>query len=672
MLPMIFAAVLNGSLVQQSPRPGAPTPYATTIEMRTTGSAIVIRFDCTDPDPSRIATHTMQHDSGMDGDDSVSVVLDTFGDRRSGYFFSVNAAGARAEGLISDRSGVSLDWDGVWDAAVARTPKGWSAEMTIPASTLRFSPGVTTFGFNAERRIPRDDLVLRYASPTLDSSLFDLARAGVLSGIEELHRGNGQSAALNGIARADHEPGGSSSSSATPAVDATWEPNPGASATVSIHTDFAETEADGRQINLSRFPLFFPEKRRFFADGANQFQFGYGLGTRFVPFYSRRIGLVAGDIIPIEAGTKFLLRSGRWGVAAVGVRTGDSSLVDSKTLAAARATYDVDAHLRVGAIATSGDPDGSGRSSLVASDAVWNTSAFMGDKNLVAAVWGARSSGARDGTGWGATFAYPNDRWNAVFRYDVFGDALDAALGFLPRPGTRRAEAGTNFEPRLTGEGSIRKLLFQIYGRRTVLNGETDSSEVYITPFGFITRTGARFELNIDPRYERVDDPFPISEKVEIRPGRYHFDIADVQLQSRPDRPLQANAILAYGTFYDGHLREMIASASWSHPSARLQLEIDSTIAAGTVSGGAFAQRLYQLKAVYALSPRWVLSSYTQFDNQSHTFGMNNRLRWTLRSNADLFIVWNRGWRESLLDERNGFSPSGDQLVAKIRWIVQR
>jgi hypothetical protein len=670
MFAALFLAALSladgqpATLVQQSPHPWRPTPYVTTITATTDGSTIRIRFDCIDPDPSRIAVHTMLHDDAMSGDDTVSIVLDTFSDRRTAYFFSVNAAGARAEGLISDRGGIALDWDGVWDADARRTPMGWIAEMAIPVATLRFPPGATSFGFNAERRVPRDDTVLRLASPTLDSSLFDLDRAGALTGVEQLRRASGASVTTNALARAQRnfEGVGSSSMRGAGGIDAGYQLTPQVNGTVTVHTDFAETEVDTRQINLSRFPLFFPEKRRFFAEGSDQFHFGYGLGSTFIPFYSRRIGLLDGQIVPIEAGAKLLARSGRWSVAALDVHT-------NQNLFAGRATFDVDPQLRIGGIITQGNPRGGGNRSLEGLDAVWNTSHFLGDKNLVAAGWAAHSGG----NGWGATLVYPNDLWNAKLAFNSFGDGLDPALGFLPRPGTRREDVGTDFRPRPAGDHWIRQYGFQLYGTRiATTDGVTQSTEVFATPFGFTARDGARFELNIAPRYERLDEPFAITDRAVIPAGRYHFVETDMQLESPPGKPLSASAILAYGTFYNGHIRQVQTTTGWSHPSGKVQMELDTETDFGSLPAARFTQRLLQLKVVYALSPQWILSSYTQFDSQSHSIGMNDRLRWTLHPNTDLFLVWNRGWKESPLDRQTSFAPSDQQVVAKIRWILQR
>src|SRR5947209_10044397 len=176
---------------QQSPKPGAPTHFETEVRVVVTSDKLYFGFTCHDPHPKRIAVHGMQRDGDTSGDDTVSIVVDSYGDRRTGYFFQINAVGARNDGLISGSEDVSLDWDGIWDARTARTPDGWSAEIVVPSRTLSFTPGLNDWGLNLERFVPRERQWLRWASPTLDSFLYDLSRAGRLTGVGEVKQGKG-------------------------------------------------------------------------------------------------------------------------------------------------------------------------------------------------------------------------------------------------------------------------------------------------------------------------------------------------------------------------------------------------------------------------------------------------------------------------------------------------
>ncbi|HYK91145.1 MAG TPA: carbohydrate binding family 9 domain-containing protein, partial [Acidobacteriota bacterium] len=178
-------------LVQQSPKPREDTPYKTKVRVLVTDDSLYFGFDCTDPDPSRIATHTMARDGDLTGDDTVAVVLDPYGDKRTAFYFRINSVAARVDGLIAGLGDPSLDWDGIWDAATARSDKGWSAEIVIPALTLSFKRGLSQWGINFERTIARDRTVLRWASPTLDSIFYDMSRAWLLDGVGDLKQGKG-------------------------------------------------------------------------------------------------------------------------------------------------------------------------------------------------------------------------------------------------------------------------------------------------------------------------------------------------------------------------------------------------------------------------------------------------------------------------------------------------
>src|SRR5580765_5671645 len=390
------------TLVQQAPKPGQPTPYETQVRIIVTGDRIYFGFTCKDPDPRRIAIHTMQRDSDMTGDDTVRIVLDTSGDRRTGYFFQINAAGTRVDGLISSVDSVSLDWDGIWDARTARTPEGWSAEIVIPSRTLSFTPRLNDWGLNLERFIPRERLWLRWSSPTLDSFLYDLSRAGQLTGVGEVQQGKGIEITPYATAKTKQFYGaGSRAWQGAVGGEVTWKITPQLVTVFTANTDFAETEVDTRQINLTRFPLFFPEKRSFFLEGANQYTFGLNLGQQFIPFFSRNVGLLDGAQIPIDAGVKLNGRVGKWNLAALDVQTREttvpkqvqddlgltSALVPGTNLFAGRVSYDFNENLRVGTLVTHGDPEARRNNTFAGIDAVWRTSKFRGNKNLQFAAW---------------------------------------------------------------------------------------------------------------------------------------------------------------------------------------------------------------------------------------------------------------------------------------------
>src|SRR5215471_20830987 len=236
-------------LTQQSPRPGSATLYRTTVRAIIQENKLYFGFECTDPDPTQIAVHSMRRDASMDGDDTVSIVLNTSGDNRTGYLFRLNESGARADGLIAGREDASLDWDGIWDARTARTETGWSAEIMIPASTLSFTRGSATWGVNFERNVPRDHTVLRWASPLLDVFFFDVSRAGSLVNVVGLDQGHGLEVSpfVAGRSQTAYRED-VNSLHGQPGADVTWRMTPQLAAVFTLNTDFAEAEVDSLQL----------------------------------------------------------------------------------------------------------------------------------------------------------------------------------------------------------------------------------------------------------------------------------------------------------------------------------------------------------------------------------------------------------------------------------------
>ena len=689
--PAWAAAGVIGDLTQQEPHPGEPTPFGTQVRILVDGDTLYLGITCHDPDPSRIAAHTMQRDGDFSGDDTVAFVLDPFGDRRNGYYFRVNSFGGRVDGLISQASDISLDWDGIWDARARRTADGWVAEISVPARSLRFAPGLQTWGFNVERVVARDRVTLRWSGTTHDSSLNDLRRAGKLDGVGDLKQGVGLSVSPYGLTRYRRDLEASDSLFRGDAgLDVTYNLTPELEAVATVNTDFAETEVDTRQINLTRFPLFFPEKRAFFLEGSNLFEFGLDLSSDFIPFFSRTVGLFHGRQVPIDAGVKVLGRAGRWGIAALDVITGSTPAAPQTNLFAGRLTYDAGSHLRLGALGTRGSPDSVSDNTLGGVDAVWKTSTFHGDKNLAFAAWGARSSGDVQGDhrdGWGASASYPNDRWDLSLSLNQYGDALDPALGFLPRPGTRFYRGGLAFQPRPGDAGPfhwVRQFFFEVFPMRVDdLNGNTESWRFRVAPLNIESRSGEHFEANVAPQFERLTAPFEVFPGIVIPVGEYRFTRYLIEMESSNHFPLRAGNLVWFGDFFDGRLSQWESFVNYSTPGGHMQLELSTENDYGHLAQGKFVERLFVFKTVYAFNPLVLLSVFTQYDNECpedipgftkcRDLGLNSRLRWTFRPGNDLFVVWDRNW-SGFGDPGDtvALGPKTDAFVVKLRWTFRR
>jgi len=667
-----------GDLTQQSPYPGEPTPFHTRSYILVTSRALYIGIVCDDPKPSRMSAHTMQRDSEMDGDDKVAVLLDTFGDNQTGFMFQVNPAGARTDGLISGAESMSLDWDGIWDARTCRTKTGWTVEIKIPSHTLRFTPGQDIWKIDVQRWVARKQLSLRWAGITLDCHRFDMRHTGILSNMKGMNQGHGLSISPYGAIQTDRNfRDNHQVLKATGGLDIRYSITPGITGMLTLNTDFAETEVDTRQVNLTRFSLFFPEKSSFFLEGSNLFDFGIGLNQDFVPFYSRRIGLHNEKPVPIDFGVKVMGQQGPWSMVMLDVQTRDSDNTPGTNMFAGRVVYDLTPNFRVGTILTSGNPDGVSENTMAGVDAVWSTSTFHGDKNFRAGGWFAGTSSELETgrkSGWGFKVDYPNDLWDMHITFREFGDAMNPALGFLPRPGTRQLSAGLAYQPR--PEGKTAKWIRQMFFESSIwyvenLNGVTETWRLFTAPFNVNTQSGAHFEFNIAPTYEFLYEPFEISKGVFIPAGDYHFLRYRVELESSDSNPFAIGTSTWFGEFYTGHLTQAEVYIRWSAYGGHLHMALETEHDFGHLPQGNFVERLWQFKLVYAFTPYLVLSSYTQYDNGSRDIGVNNRLRWTIAPGRDIYLVWNYGWERPLDRPLSNSIPISNQIALKLRWTWQ-
>ncbi len=657
--------------------------------------ALVFGFKCYDANPAEIQTHTLARDGDMGGDDSVSIALDSFGDKRTGYFFLTNSSAARFDGLISGQGNLSSDWDGIWNVRTARTDYGWSAEMWIPAQTLNFVGGTGHWGLELDRFIERDQTELRWASPTLNSDLYDMSRAGNLEIMAPLKQGHGLEFAPYASGRMVHDfvqqdrnwlgAGGG---------ELTWRITPQIAAILTVNTDFAETEVDSRQINITPFPLYFPEKRAFFLEGANQYTFGLGLDTTstFIPFFSRNIGLLDGYNIPIAGGLKLNGHVGPWSIALLDVQTRKtfvpdtvvtalglaSAKVEGTNLLAARFAYDLDKHLRLGTIVTNGDPEARLSNTMGGMDAVWHTSTFLKKYAIQAGGWAASTqgqvpSGKREA--WGLRFEYPNDLINCSADTNRFGDGFNPLLAFLQRPATHQVDAACSYRPRPSPDGpfhAVRQDFFDAqFMRITDTVGNLQSQSLVLTPLHFTLNSGASFQLLVNERHETLTTPFAVVPTVIYPIGSYNFERYGLRLTSSQQRPIQFSNESFIGSYYNGHLWHQTNTLLWTPLHGRAQASLSADNYFAHTPQGNFVEKLWQFNGVLSWSPDLSLSTFVQYDNVSFGLSSNTRLRWTFRPGDDFFVIWDRTWVRNTLHPGVNLDPDAESITAKIRWTFR-
>jgi len=665
-----------GRLTMTEPVEGGVPTCTTTVWVLADATALIIGIRAQDPEPDRITSFAIARDADLDDEDHVTVVIDPFLDGRSGYVFSVNPRGARFDALVSERGEEEDErWDGIWEAATSRDASGWSIEIRIPVQSIDFTPGLTAWGFNVERRVARRQEVSRWASPTRDIRVTQTSRAGLLTGLPAFSTGLGltvRPAATTGVA---YEGAGVDSTRGTfhPSLDAIQRLG-SITAIASVNTDFAETEVDTRRTNLTRFPLFFEEKRSFFLEGSDIFGFGLGLDEDVVPFFSRRIGLYAGEQVPVWAGGKVNGRAGGTNVGALLTRTGraEGIGIEPTTMGAARVRQNVFAESSGGLIATVGDPEGRAGSYLVGGDFTFQTSRLGGDKNLQVGGWAlvtGREGLSGDRTAVGGAVAYPNDVWDVGVSYKRIGAAFDPSLSFVPRRGVQLASGDLEFTIR-PGWSWVRALRHELRPSLALdLDGRWESYRIFMAPINWRLESGDRFEFNINPEGQRLVEPFEIVDGVIIPPGDYHFTRFRLEGELAAKRILSGQLTWWFGTFYDGTLHQLEAEIQLK-PVPLFTFELTAERNIGRLPAGSFTTDVYGGRLRANVSPDLTIASLLQYDTESRLLGANTRLRWTFSPVGDLFVVYNLNTTNRLAPRR-AWTLDTTELLVKLQYALR-
>ncbi len=674
-----YAPVIT--LTQQNPHPGAATPYTTTVRVLRGTKYLYFGIECTDPNPPKASIHTLQRDGDQSSDDNVMIVLDTFGQHKLAYVFQVNAGGAKADGLISpgynnsnsNTPAVDFSWNGYWDAAVKRTAEGWSAEIRINTQSLQFNKKNPVWGLNVSRYLPRDLMTQVWSGISLDATPTNLQWEGKLTGIQGLDQGSGFEFDPYGVTEYSDQKHDTESYTG---FDLKYNLTPEMAGLFTYHTDFSESQANSLNVSASPYAQTIPETRAFFLDGANIFTYSHNLGQNFIPFYSRNIGLVNGETVPLDEGVKILGHTDDWTLGMLDTQMADTQTTGSSNLFVGRADYNVNSEWRVGTLVTHGDPLGVSDNTLTSFDSTWSTSTFQGDKNLNVSGWLARSSGnglpQGDRGGYGFDAEYPNDLWYADLNYNFFGDALDPALGFLQRPGTKQTSATLTWQPRPGPDSDFSwvRQFFENVGWYYVtgLDDHVQSDDWTLDPVQLTTQNGWHWNFQINSDYEVLAQPYAIVPAVTIPAGSYHFTLVHSNMTS----PAANDFVFGYsaeaGDIYSAHYKDIFPNVAWSAPGGHFNMTLLTgwLWVYGTQSDGTL--RVTELTMNYSFTPDLTLSTLTQYNSVSHTTSENAILQWNIEPDRTFYVVWNHGLtlNPNLLQGQQ--TVTGNTLLAKLVW----
>ena len=659
---------------QRDPRPGDPATERTEVRVAVDGRRLVLGVVCFDSEPDRMLANQMQRDESFGGDDRFLWGLDTYLDGRTGYFFEINPAGAMGDGLVTGPGGgggggnfggdMNKSWDGIWIARVRRTDTGWTAEVEIPFRTLNLNPNTDVWGVNFQRTVRRKNEESLWTGWERTEGLLRMSNAGRLTGIGKVSTGLGLEVKPYGVASVGNAPGlglPATTGDAAAGMDLFYNITPGLRANFTVNTDFAETEVDERQTNLTRFPLFFPERREFFLEGSTFFDFPPGDAQ---PFFSRRIGLKDGQPQRVLFGTKLTGQLGKQDLGALHVRTGDddgepgtNTRLASEDFTAVRLKRRFGRQSFAGLLYTrrAGVDDAAGITDqhTLGYDVTLSTPSLFGSgKNFETGGYYLHTTGLEDTAGGSDTFGgrvqYNNQPISAGIFFRQVDAAYDAGVGFTPRRNFRRWNSRFEYAPRIN-RGIIRELQFSGFAELATLPDNTlITRQFFLTPLEVIFDSGDRLQLQVFQATEQLEVDFEISDGILLPFGsRYAWLRQQVTLDSAQNRPLSARAEYSFGEFYSGHRRELNLDIRF-RPRRGVFVQASSEYNDVTLAEGAFTTKLYRVDARTQFSPWLSLSNNIQFDTQSQSLGWQMRFRWIRKPGNNLFVVYTHNW----LDDR--------------------
>ena len=650
------AAVID-EFIQQEPSEGDPATEATVVRLMYDEHAIYVGVEAYDSIPNGVIATEMRRDSRqLLDEDNFQLILDTFSDSRSGYMFVTSPLGAKLEQQIAEEgeggyrrssssinSNINLDWDGVWDVSAQRTDQGWVAEIAIPMVTMRFPEADRqVWGVNFMRNIRRKNEQVFWAPIPKGYDLTRVSLAGTMTGLGGVDRGMDLRVTPYVLA------GGRQDRTVTAGLDGSgfndvgFDVKYGVASSlnldVTLNTDFAQVEVDEQQVNLTRFPLFFPEKRDFFLENAGMFSVkSQGIRSLADLFFTRRIGLANGQPVPIIAGTRLTGKVDRHNIAVMNIQTQEVGDRPGENVFVARYSRDIFARSKVGAMIINKEAIGDAHyNRTFAVDTSLTPHPFFSVTGFVAKTESPHLAN-KDLMGH-VMLSWLSPAARIYSEYTDIQDNFNAEVGFVPRIGIRRSKLHGQWNPR-PGKWGIRSMDPMMNIEYTTDQNNRLLSRRVHHMIGFQFEDGSRFTVIANKEFEQLDVPFHITSDVTIPAGTYRFWNPSVRYSSDPSRRLSISTSYSPQDFFGG------TRTDWS---TSLNVRATSRVAAQTsfsrsdvdLPAGAFIADLGSVRFDLALSPEITLRSLIQYNSTTDAISTSLRFNWIYSPGSDIYIAY--------------------------------
>ena len=648
--------------IQQLPDEGAPPTEPTEIWILFDDDNIYLSARCWDSQPERMVADEMTRDArAIWRNELLSVIFDTFHDGRNGMNFSTNPLGGLMDNLVTDESAVNLDWNTVWDAQTSFFDQGWIVEMMIPFKSLRFKAGggEQTWGINVSRRVQWKN-ESSFLSPVPASlgyrGMLQVSAAATLVGIEPpttIRNLEIKPSAISGaFTNKTVTPVRSNDLTGEVGLDVKYGLTRSLIADFTVNTDFAQVEADEQQVNLTRFSLFFPEKREFFLEGQGIFSFGdtgavnWGGPPSDTPvlFFSRRIGLEGGSEVPIRAGGRVTGRAGPYSIGLLNIQTGDSASADalSTNFSVVRVKRDMLRRSNFGVIYTrrSRLEDGPGVNQVYGADL--NLRFY---ENITYTNYYAQTETpglAESNASYRSKFDYTGDLYGFNAEHLTVGKNFNPEIGFLRRDNFRRNFAQFRFSPRPRSIPWLRRMIYQgSFDYITDMPGTLETRESKLR-LEMELENSDRWYLQYTDSFEGLPEEFKLTSDVILPVGGYSFSHLRTEYDFGAQRRVSGRLFYTRGTFYSG-TRSDVGYQGRAVFTPQLAIEPRISVSDVDLPQGSFTTTLLGTRASFTVSPRMFLAALLQFNSSSKAVDTNIRFRWEYEPGSDLFIVYSDG-----------------------------
>ena len=667
--PVYEQVLAIDGFVQQLPDEGAPPTEPTEIWILFDDDNIYLSARCWDSHPERMVADEMARDAyAIWRNELVSVVFDTFHDGRNGIGFAVNPLGGLVDNLITDESAANVDWNTVWDAQTSVFDQGWIVEMVIPFKSLRFQSGggEQVWGINVSRRVQwkNESSFLSAVPASLGyAAIMKVSSSATLVGIEPpstIRNLEIKPYAISGaLTDYDATPVKANALTGEGGVDVKYGLSRSLIADFTVNTDFAQVEADQQQVNLTRFSLFFPEKREFFLEGQGIFACGDPGGFQSpgqrpsdtpVMFFSRRIGLDGGTEVPIRAGGRVTGRAGPYSIGLLNIQTGDSATADtlSTNFSVVRVKRDVLRRSNVGVIYTrrSRLVNGAGVNQVAGADLNLR---FYENINFTSYYAQTDTPELKaSNASYRSKFEYTGDRFGITAEHLTVGKNFNPEIGFVRRDDFRRNFAQFRFSPRPRSIPWLRRMIYQgSFDYITDMTGVLETRESKLR-LEMELENSDKWFMEYTDSFEGLLKEFKLTSDVILPVGGYSFGHIRTEYNFGSQRRVSGRLFYTRGTFYNG-TRADVGYQGRAVITPQLAIEPRVSVSDVDLLQGSFTTTLLGTRTRFSVSPRMFVAALLQFNSSSKALDTNIRFRWEYEPGSDLFIVYSDG-RETGLE----------------------